>query len=61
MITIIWHLIVNDEVYEDKYARPKKVKKIPSVNIPIDYSLEDAIILFCELAQVLNKPDPEVI
>ena len=28
IITIVWHLIVNDEIYEDKYARPKK----PQVN-----------------------------
>lgn len=24
IIAIVWHLVVNDEVYEDKYARPKK-------------------------------------
>lgn len=27
IITIVWHLIVNDEMYEDKYARPKKPLK----------------------------------
>lgn len=53
LITIMSHLIVNNELYEDKYARPKKVKKTHTVNIPVDYSLEDVIILFCELSQVL--------
>jgi transposase len=59
IITIIWHLIVNDELYEDKYARPKKAKKVPTVNIPINFSLEEAIALFCEVTKTLNKPDPQ--
>jgi len=34
-ITIVWHLIVNDEMYEDKYARHKKPLKVKTVKIPI--------------------------
>ncbi len=58
IITIIWHLITNDEVYEDKYARPKKGKQIPSVNIPLTFTIEEAIKLFSEASQVLKAPDP---
>lgn len=58
---IAWHLITNDELYEDKYARPKKTKKIKTVNIPVNIPLEEAIKLFCEVSEVLNRPDPEIV
>lgn len=58
IITIIWHLITNDEVYEDKYARPKKANKIPSIKIPLTLTIEEAIKLFREASQVLKAPDP---
>jgi transposase len=61
IITIVWHLIINDEIYEDKYARPKKSHKVKDVKIPLSCSLEEAIKLFSEAVQVLNKPDPEMI
>ena len=59
--TIIWHLIVNDEVYEDKYARPKKPLKVKTVKIPVSYSIEEAIKLFSEAVQAIKRPDPELV
>ncbi len=59
IITIVWHLIVNDEIYEDKYARPKKPLKVKTVKIPISSTLEEAIKLFSEAVQAIKKPDPE--
>jgi len=61
IITIVWHLIVNNEVYEDKYARPKKPLKVKAVKIPLSYSIEDAIKLFSEAVQAIKKPDPHLI
>lgn len=58
IITIIWHLITKDELYEDKYARPKKIPKIPTVKIPLSFTIEEAIKLFKEASQVLKAPDP---
>jgi len=58
IITIIWHLITNDEPYEDKYARPKKIPKVPTVKIPVTFTIEEAIKLFTEASQVLKAPDP---
>lgn len=58
IITIIWHLITNDELYEDKYARPKKIPKIPTVKIPLSFTIEEAIKLFKEAYQVPKAPDP---
>ena len=60
IITIVWHLIVNDEIYEDKYARPKKPLKVKTVKIPISSTLEEAIKLFSEAVQAIKKPDPEL-
>lgn len=61
IITIVWHLIVNDEVYEDKYARPKKPLKMKIVKIPVSYSIEEAIKLFTEAVQAIKRPDPELL
>jgi hypothetical protein len=61
IIAIVWHLVVNDELYEDKYARPKKPTKIKTVKIPVSYTLEEAIKLFTEAVQAIKQPDPELI
>jgi transposase len=61
IITIVWHLIVNDEVYEDKYAKHKKPLKVKTIRIPVSYTIEDAIKLFTEAVEALKRPDPELI
>lgn len=61
IITIVWYIIVNDEMYEDKYARHKKPLKVKTVKIPISYSIEEAIKLFSDAVQEIKKPDPELI
>jgi transposase len=61
IVTVVWHLIVNDEVYEDKYARPKKPLSVKTVKIPVSYTIEEAIKLFSEAVQALKKPDLDLI
>jgi transposase len=61
IITVVWHLIVNNEVYEDKYARPKKPLKVQTVKIPLSVSIEEAIKLFSEAIQAIKTPDPDLI
>ena len=61
IITIVWHLILNNEIYEDKYAKPKKIHKVKNVRIPLSYSLEETIKLFTEAVQVIKGLDPKMI
>lgn len=64
MITIIWHLIVNDEEYIDKYSEPEQPesKKVHTIRIPTstNYTLEQVIVLVSDAINFLNKrgPDP---
>jgi hypothetical protein len=59
MATIIWHLIVNDEMYEDKYTTPKESPKFYNVQIPASFSFEEAIRLVCDAIGVIKKRDPD--
>ena len=63
MITIIWHLIVNDEEYSDKYSEPEQPesKKVHTIRIPTstNYTLEQVIVLVSDAINFLNKHDPD--
>lgn len=63
MITIIWHLIVNDEEYIDKYSEPEQPesKKVHTIRIPTstNYTLEQVIVLVSDAINFLNKRDPD--
>lgn len=61
IITIVWHLITKNEIYEDKYAHRKKPIKTKTVKIPVNLSLDEAIKLFTETVQAINRPDPQLI
>ncbi|QVV87572.1 IS110 family transposase [Methanospirillum sp. J.3.6.1-F.2.7.3] len=61
MITIIWHLIVNNETYVDVYAQPKKQVKYHNVRIPVSYTLEEALKLLSDTIKEIKKPDPDPI
>jgi len=63
MITIIWHLIVNDEEYVDKYREPgdPQSPQMYTLRIPASphYTLEDIIRLVTEAIELLNQRDPD--
>jgi len=65
MITIIWHLIVNDEVYVDKYTESESLKsqKMHTIRIPVspDYTLEEVLALLADALGFLKKRDPDPI
>jgi hypothetical protein len=61
MITIIWHLIVNNETYVDVYALPKKLVKYHNVRVPVSYTLEEALKLLSDMIKEMKKPDPDPI
>jgi len=61
--TIIWHLIVNDEEYVDKYSEPEspKPQKMHMIRIPAspDYTLEEVLTLLADALTFLKKRDPD--
>jgi len=60
MITIIWHLLTNDETYKNnQYLAVKQPKKV-YVKVPRETSLEEVLQLLRDAAVVLKEPDPEI-
>lgn len=61
--TIIWHLIVNDEEYVDKYSEPEspKPQKMHTIRIPAspDYTLEEVLTLLADALTFLKKRNPD--
>ncbi len=65
MTTIIWHLIVNDEEFINKYNEPEqpKSKKVHTIHIPVskNYTVEQVLALVADAINFLNKSDPDPI
>ncbi len=60
MITIIWHLLTNDETYKDNQYRMVKPPKKVYIKVPRETSLEEVLILLRDATVVLKEPDPEI-
>jgi transposase len=65
MITIIWHLIVNDKEYVDKYSESQKApaKKELKSSTPIQHhnTLEGVIALLSDAHSTIRQRDPDPI
>jgi transposase len=63
MITIIWHLVVNDELYveKDSEGKEKEPKKVHTIRIPASptYTLEQIVAIISDAITTLNKQDPD--
>lgn len=59
MLAIIWHLITQDEMYEDEYKRPQKMIKTPAVIIRQKIDLDATLELFIGVKKILDCPDGE--
>lgn len=63
MITIIWHIVVNDELYveKDSEGKEKEPKKVHTIRIPTspDYTLEQIVAIISDAITTLNKRDPD--
>jgi len=62
MITIIWHLIVDDEEYVDKYSEPvtPEPRKMHTIRIPAspDYTLEQVLALLTDALRFPQETRP---
>jgi cell envelope opacity-associated protein A len=61
MITIIWHLLTNNELYEDPIFPEKKTKAKSKVMIPMEVSLEQLLEIIAKVDILLKAPDPDIL
>lgn len=59
MVVIIWHLLTNDEIYEDTQYQSMKQSKKVYIKVPKKTSIEEVLRLLSEAAVILKEPDPE--
>lgn len=59
MVVIIWHLLTNDEIYDDTQYKLMKQSKKVYIKIPKKTSIEEVLRLLSEAAVILKEPDPE--
>jgi len=59
IVTIIWHLMVNDEEYEEREDNKKPDVRIPKSREPKYLSLDEILSLIRDVNVFLKSPDPE--
>jgi transposase len=57
IVVIIWHLLTNNELYDDGLYTKKSPPKHVSVKIPAITSLEEILQLLKEASVIINTPD----
>jgi len=61
IVVIIWHLLTNDELYDDGLYTKKNPPKHVSIKIPTVTSLEEILQLLKDASVILKSPDPDVV
>ena len=61
IVVIIWHLLTNDELYDDGLYTKKNPPKHVSIKIPTITSLEEILKLLNEASVIIKSPDPDVV
>ncbi len=57
MLTIAWHLVVNDELYVEEKREPKQIpKRVNSIKVPLTYTLKEVIEVFDRAKEALDEP-----
>jgi transposase len=59
IVVILWHLLTNQEVYDDGVFNNKRQPTHVSLKIPMITSMEEIIQLLKEASVILKKPDPK--
>lgn len=60
IVTIIWHLITNDEVYSDEAGYHKGETQKKKIIEVLKISVDEGISIISEVVSVLSKKDPDV-
>jgi len=58
IVVVIWHLLTNDEVYDDGIYKKSPQPKHISVKIPTNVTMEEILKIIREAAIIIKKPDP---
>jgi transposase len=61
MITVIWHLLTNNERYEDPVFPEKKTQTKSKVMIPMEVSLEQLLEIIAKADILIKAPDPDIL
>jgi transposase/CRISPR-associated protein Csx1 len=59
IVVIIWHLLMNNELYDDGLFTKKSQPKRVSIKIPAITSLEEILQLLKEASVIINSLDPD--
>ncbi len=60
IVTIIWHLITNDEMYDDETGYHKGEIQKKKIVEALEISVDDGISIISEVFAILSKKDPDV-
>ena len=61
IVTVIWHLLINNEMYEDPLFPKKRIQKMNKVMIPAEVSLDQLLKIIAKADILLKGPDPEIL
>lgn len=61
IVTIIWHLLKNEELYVDPLFPMKKAPTMNKVLIPKEVSLEQLLEIIAKADILLKAPDPDIL
>jgi len=61
IISLVWHLLSNDELYSDPQFPPKTISDLVSVNVPKSLTLDELLQILAEANVYLKKKDPQLL
>jgi len=61
IVTIIWHLLKNNEYYDDPLFPRKKVQTMNKVMVPKEVSLEQLLEIIAKADILIKAPDPDIL
>ena len=61
IISLVWHLLSNDELYSDPQFPPKQNANFVSVKVPKSLTLDELLQILVEANVYLKKKDPEIL
>jgi transposase len=61
IISLVWHLLSNDELYSDPQFPPKQNTDFVSVKVPKSLTLDELLQILVEANVYLKKKDPEIL
>jgi len=61
IISLVWHLLINDELYSDPQFPPKQHDDLITVKVPKSLTLDELLKILVEAKVYLERKDPEIL